>query len=80
MLEAVMTKGIPNAEDKGCFDCTHRRLGKVWLCINKDAIKHRKTAIPAATNCTFWQPCQQFSKFPYVKKKFYKCIKISSDT
>ncbi len=47
---------IPDAQAKRCCDCAYLRGYVSWWCRNKDAIAMRKTAIPGASDCKFWQP------------------------
>lgn len=56
MMIGVGVNGVPDSNRKGCFDCSHCHVANSWWCVNKDAIRARRTRIPNTTNCPHWEP------------------------
>lgn len=51
-----LTSGEPDADRKGCKDCSHMKGAVTLWCENKEAIAKRGTSLPGTRNCPYWSP------------------------
>ncbi|MFA1510033.1 hypothetical protein ACDN41_12455 [Priestia aryabhattai] len=52
----MAVNGVPDSEQKRCFDCKHMIGHLSWWCSSKEAIDYRGTKTTGIRNCSFWEP------------------------
>ncbi len=65
MIESIMTKGKPDADNKSCYDCTYCQAAVSWWCVNVEAVECRGTAIPGVIKCPFWKAVKHIKDFGF---------------
>ena len=76
MIEAILVNQEPDFEKRICYDCKHCKAAVSWWCTREDAIQSRKTKIPDAIKCKFWEPCKMKKDLKWSDRLFNSYIEI----
>ena len=78
MIEMIMTKGVPNPDEKSCSDCFYCQAAISWWCQNEEATKSRMSSIPGGAGCKYWKPCKLWSDLSWWERLWNNDIKITA--